>query len=110
MLLYFSDSAHDEGIVEVYVGDAIGVSVQPLLVTSEVGTPFSCHLIQIVPAEVGGDGCVHARDDTVENTLLETGIVEFDGIQACRAFSLGNGRHNKMILCGPSPKDSPILY
>jgi len=47
-------------------------------VACEIRTPGSCRLVEVVVADVRGDGGVHAADDAVEDAFLEAGVVEIE--------------------------------
>ena len=45
-------------------------------ITGQIWAPSAGRSIEIVVADVGGDGCVHARDDAVKDTFLEARVVK----------------------------------
>ena len=49
-------------------------------VALEVGAPGSRGLVEVVVADVRGDGGVHAADDAVEDAFLEAAVVECEGV------------------------------
>ena len=49
-------------------------------VALEVGTPGAGGLVEVVAADVRGDGGVHAADDAVEDPFFEAAVVECEGV------------------------------
>ena len=45
-----------------------------------------------------GNRGVHAGDDTMEDALLQTGVVKFDRIEAVYRRAVSNGRLNLLLL------------
>lgn len=82
MLLDLAYCTHNERIVEVDVGDAFRIVVESLLVAGKIRAPLTSRLVQVVPAQMRRDRCVHARNNAMEYALLQTGVVELDRIQA----------------------------
>ena len=71
----FGDGAEEEGVVEVEIGDTLGMGCEAFFVAGEIGSPISCGLVEVVGTDVGGDRGVHARDDAVKDTLFEAFVI-----------------------------------
>ena len=54
-------------------GEAVGVAL-------EVGAPGAGGLVEVVVADVGGDGGVHAAYDAVEDAFFEAAVVECERV------------------------------
>lgn len=79
MFSHLGDGSGENSIVEVDVGNPLRKAMKALFVAIQIADPFSSRLVEIVPAEMGRDGSMHATDDAVECSLFKTLIVQ--GIQ-----------------------------
>ena len=72
----FCHRTEKDGVVEVEIGHSLWVGGKTVLVALDVGAPAAGGLVEIVKADVGRDGGMHAAYDAVEDTFLEAFVVE----------------------------------
>lgn len=82
VVLELRDGAGKDGVVEVDVLYTLRVPLEAGHEALEVGAPLTRRLIQVVPAQMHRDTRMHARDDPVEDPLLQTHIVRIKLHQA----------------------------